>query len=172
MGLWWIGMFAVTIWLPVRSSLYAVCPSVGSAIIAAVILERLRLTELDRPLILEAVLAVLLLVAIPTYRARDGRRVEAARVSARTIGTIRSDIWTLPSSGLVVFHDEPDVAAFREAFGDLASVALRTRFSREWDARIENSLLPSDVPASRGSIVAEYWIKRGRITRAEDPRTF
>ena len=30
MAIWWLGMFAITIWLPVRSSLYAVCPSVGS----------------------------------------------------------------------------------------------------------------------------------------------
>jgi len=150
----------------VRSSLYAVCPSVGTAIIGAVILERLRVTAIAGRRVLEPVLAALLLIAIPIYQARDDRRVEAARISARTIATIRSDLATLPPSGLVVFHDEPDVSAFREAFGDLASEALRTRFSRKWDARIENSPASSESPIRRGPVIADYWIQRGRIIRA------
>jgi hypothetical protein len=127
MGVWWAGMLAVTIWLPVRSSLYAVCPSVGSAIIGAAILERVRVRALTGRLMLEPVLAALLLAAVPIYQARDDRRVEAARISARAIGVIRSDLPTLPRAGSVVFHDEPDVSAFREAFGDLASEALQRR---------------------------------------------
>ena len=172
MVVWWVLMFAVTIWLPVRSSLYAVCPSAGAAIIGGVVLERLRLKAIAGRLALEPALAVLLLAAIPIYHARDGRRVEAARISARTIGTIRSDLPTLPSTGSVVFHDEPDVAPFREAFGDLASEALRTRFSREWDARIEDSPMSSVASVKRGPIIAEYWIRSGRITRASDRRSF
>ena len=166
MGVWWVCMFAVTIWLPVRSSLYVVCPSVAAAIIGAVIVERLRVTATTGRLVLEPVLAALLLAAIPIYQARDGRRVEAARISARTIGAIRSDFATLPPSGLVLFHDEPDVSPFREAFGDLASEALRTRFGRDWDARIESSAPTSEAFVSRGAIIADYWIEHGRIIRA------
>jgi hypothetical protein len=171
MAVWWVFMFAVTIWLPVRSSLYAVCPSVGAAMIGAVVLERLRVNAIAGRFVLEPVLAMLLLAAIPIYQARDNRRVEAARISARTIGTIRSDLATLPSTGSIVFHDEPNVSAFREAFGDLASEALRTTFSREWDARIDNSPGPSEAPVRR-DVVAEYWIQRGRITRARDRPPF
>jgi len=172
MGVWWAGMFAVTIWLPVRSSLYAVCPSVGSAIIGAAILERVRVRALTGRLMLEPVLAALLLAAVPIYQARDDRRVEAARISARAIGVIRSDLPTLPRAGSVVFHDEPDVSAFREAFGDLASEALQTTFGREWDARIENSSASSGTLVTRGPVIAEYWIQRGRISRADDRRPF
>ena len=172
MGVWWVCMYAITIWLPVRSSLYAVCPSVGSAIIGAVIIERLRARARTGQLMLEPVLAALLVAAVPIYQARDGRRVEAARISARTIGAIRSHLATLPRAGLVVFHDEPDVSAFREAFGDLASEALRTTFGREWDARIEDSPASSGALVTRGPVIAEYWIHRGRISRADDRRPF
>ncbi|HLQ46925.1 MAG TPA: hypothetical protein VK137_19425 [Planctomycetaceae bacterium] len=134
----------------------------------AIIIDRLRVTATAGRLVLEPVLAALLLAAIPIYQARDGRRVEAARISARTIGAIRADLATLPPSGLVLFHDEPDISAFREAFGDLASEALRTRtrFGRDWDARIENSAPKSEVSVRRGAIIADYWIEHGRIIRA------
>jgi hypothetical protein len=66
----------------------------------------------------------------------------------------------------VLFHDGPDVSAFREAFGDLASEALRTTFGRDWDARIENSAPTSEAAVRRGSIIADYWIEHGRMIRA------
>jgi hypothetical protein len=156
--------------LPVRSSLYAICPSVGVAIVGAVVLDRLRANAIAGRFMLEPVLAMLLIAAIPIYQTRDDRLVEAARISARAIGTIRSDLATLPSSGVVVLHDQPNVSAFREAFGDLASEALRTRFSREWNARIVNS--PGPPEAVSRDVIAEYWIQRGRITGASDPRPF
>jgi len=165
-------MFAVTVWLPVRSSLYAVCPSVGSAMIGAVILERLRISATAGRLAVEPVLATLLVAAIPIYQARDDRRVEGARISARTITAIRSDLATLPRAGSVVFHDAPDASEFREAFGDLASQALNTTFSRDWDAWIESSPPASGTPVRHGPVIAEYWIERGRITRASDRRLF
>ena len=171
MTVWWVGMFAVTMWLPVRSSLYAVCPSVGTAIIGAVILERLRVNAIAGRFVLEPVLAMLLLAAIPIYQARDRRRVEAARISARTIGTIHSDLAMLAHAGSVVFHDDPDASSFREAFGDLVSEALRVRFSRQWDARIENAQ-PRSEPLVQRELVAEYWIRRGRITRGSDRPLF
>ena len=166
MGVWWLGMFAITIWLPIRSSLYAVGPSVAVAIASALLIERMRAASTRRLLRCEPVLAVLLLGSIPIYQMRDGRRVEAARISERTLNEIEGDLPALPRAGVVVLHEDPDVPAFREAFGDLAAEALRTRFGREWDARIEDASAPSRGSAGRGGVIAEYWVRHGTITRS------
>jgi hypothetical protein len=161
MAVWWLGMFAITIWLPVRSSLYAVCPSVATAIAGAVLIERMRAAAARPRLPLEIVLAGLLVASIPLYQMRDDLRAEAARVSQRTLSAIESDLPALPKSGLVVLHEDPEGRVFHEAFGDLATEALRTRFGREWDARIDD-----DAAASgRGGVIADYWIRRGTLSR-------
>jgi hypothetical protein len=161
MAVWWLGMFAITIWLPVRSSLYAVCPSVAAAIAGAVLIERMRAAAARPRLPLEIVLASLLVASIPVYQMRDDLRAEAARVSQRTLSAIESDLPALPESGIVVLHEDPEGRVFHEAFGDLATEALRTRFGREWDARIDD-----DAAASgRGGVIADYWIRRGTLSR-------
>ena len=165
MGVWWLGMFAITIWLPVRSSLYAVCPSVAAATASALLIEKMRAAATRRPVPLEPVLAVLLIASIPIYQIRDDLRVEAARVSERTLREIERDLPRLPRAGVVVLHEDPDAHVFREAFGDLATEALRTRFGREWDARIEDASPPS-LGAAGSGVIAEYWIRRGTIARA------
>jgi hypothetical protein len=161
MGVWWLGMFAITIWLPVRSSLYAVCPSVAAAIAGAVLIDRMRAAAARPRVPLEIVLAGLLVIAIPLYQRRDDLRAEAARVSQRTLNAIESDLPGLPHVGVVVLHEDPEGRVFHEAFGDLATEALRTRFGREWDARIDD-----DTAASgRGGVIADYWIRHGTLSR-------
>jgi hypothetical protein len=51
---------------------------------------------------------------------------------------------------------------FREAFGDLATEAMRTRFGQEWDVRIEDASHP---PVGGGGTIADYWIRRGTLSR-------
>jgi hypothetical protein len=165
MGAWWLGMFAITIWLPVRSSLYAVCPSVAAAIAGALLIERLRAAPPRARFAIEPIVALLVLVAIPLYQMRDDLRAEAARVSQRTLSEIERDLLSLPDTGLVVLHEDPDAPVFREAFGDLASEALRTRFARNWDARIVADPAPLRSSAGGSGVIAEYWIRHGTIAR-------
>ena len=164
LAIWWVGMFAITIWLPVRSSLYAVCPSIATAIVGALLIERLREQSGSRfpP---EPVLAALVVVAIPIYQMRDDLRAEGARVSQRTLHEIAHDLPSLPQSGVIVLHEDPAAPVFREAFGDLATEALRTRFDRDWDARIVADQRPARGSAAEDGAIAEYWIRDGTITR-------
>ena len=165
MGVWWAGMFAITIWLPVRSSLYAVCPSVAAAMVGALLIERMRETSARPVAWFEPAVALLLVASIPIYQARDDLRVEAARVSARTLREIERDLPALAATGMVVLHDDPDAAVFREAFGDLPAEALRTRFARAWDARIVTARGPGRGSVGGGDVIAEYWIQHGAISR-------
>jgi hypothetical protein len=163
-AIWWAGMFAITMWLPVRSSLYAVCPSVASALAGAAVLGRMHSRARERQVWqVELVLAMALLAAIPIYRARNHRWVEGARISQRTLATIRADAPGLPATGTILLHDEADNGStFRSAFGDLASEAVQTAFGRSWTARI-------DTTTERGrdgqDVIADYQLQRGRIAR-------
>ncbi|MGH9142310.1 MAG: hypothetical protein ACRD2I_14350, partial [Vicinamibacterales bacterium] len=165
MGTWWIGRFAITVWLPVRSSLYAVCPSIATAVIAAMILERMREAATGGTRRLEPLLALALLAAVPVYQMRNDRLVESARVSERALRTIRADLPSLPQTGSVVFQDDPDVPSFRFAFGDLAAEAMQTAFNSNWGARIEAYGVSPPAVATQGQVVAEYRIDHGRISR-------
>ena len=69
---------------------------------------------------------------------------------------------TLPRAGTIVLHDDPAAPVFREAFGDLATEALRTRFDREWDVRI---VADPQAASAGGGVIAEYWIRSGAIAR-------
>ena len=164
LAVWCVGMFAITIWLPVRSSLYAVCPSIATAIVSALLIDRMREQSGSR-LPLEPVLAILLVASIPIYQMRDDLRAEGARVSQRTLHEIEHDLPVLPQTGAIVLHEDPAAPVFHEAFGDLAAEALRTRFDRQWDARIVADPQPARGSAGNGNVIAEYWIRDGTITR-------
>jgi hypothetical protein len=162
-AIWWTGMFAITMWLPVRSSLYAVCPSVASALAGAAVIGRMRSQAAERQdWKLELVLAMALIAAIPIYRTRNHRWVEGARISQRTLATIRADAPGLPATGAILFHDEADNGStFRSAFGDLASEAMQTAFGRAWTARIDTTESRPDGRA----VIADYQLQRGLIAR-------
>jgi hypothetical protein len=79
------------------------------------------------------------------------------------LSAIESDLPALPKSGIVVLHEDPEGRVFHEAFGDLATEALRTRFGREWEARIDDDMAAS----GRGGVIADYWIRRGTLSRVQ-----
>jgi len=156
LSVWFCGMFALTLWLPVRSSLYAVCPSVATATAGAVVLDRMRRSP--RNLTVELVLAAVTLAAIPLYSIRNDPWVEGARVSARLFDVIQSDSPRLPPNGVILLHDEVNTESnFHNAFGDLLSEALQTKFERGWVGQI-------DGPGG-DNVIAEYSLSRGRVDR-------
>src|SRR5262249_28285032 len=81
-GLWLIGGFALTVFLPVRSSLYACLPSVGVAIaataLAAAIWREIPQTRQSAAIFIGLILPFSLL---PVYQARNDRLVSEAELS-------------------------------------------------------------------------------------------
>ncbi len=161
---WWVGMFAITLWLPIRSSLYAVCPSVGVSLLGAMWLDHMRVQSSRAAWRFEAVLAIALVAAIPAYRPRNGRWVEGARVSQRILDAIAADAAHLPERGVIVFDDRDDIPSnLHNAFGDLSTEALQTVFERQWVARI--GIAPGDAHDA----IATYQLLRGRVMRVHKP---
>jgi hypothetical protein len=106
-GLVWLVLgFALTILLPVRSSLYAVMPSIGIAMIVAATLDGLipaiPPASLKRGAILLTVIFVLL---YPVYRLRNQRYVSEAELSASIVSELARIAASQPSGSLVVIRD-------------------------------------------------------------------
>jgi hypothetical protein len=161
-AVWWAGMLAITVLLPVRSSLYAVCPSVGAAIAGAMLIDR---TGSGRPTrwCVEYALALAVLLAVPIYRMRNHPWVEGARVSQRTLSVIRADAPALPSNGKIrLVDDVGTISTFHNAFGDLASEAVQTALGGAWTVEIATEPEPCRNPSE---FVAQYQLVRGRVVR-------
>jgi len=173
-AIWSAGGYALTLCLPIRSSLYAVFPSVGVALGAAAIVDDMRSrARLPAPqaLRLAAAFGALVVAMVPVYRARNGRYVEPARLSERTLRTIDSDVAAAPLGSVIVFRDVDDpMSSFVGAFGTFATSAVRLHSGRDVHAWIEPP--PGDWqlaglrPPHPGDVTATFAVERGRIFRA------
>jgi hypothetical protein len=182
---WFVGGYLLTIWIPVRSSLYAVFPSVGTALLCAGLIDALRsgrtmsgigpvarlngangtaptawrYTQLPGDSWLAVALASLL-AFVPVYQQRNDRWVEPARLSARALEAMAASP-PLTVTGMVVFEDEDaQFASFSDAFGDFAREAVHEATHRGLGARIE-----SGGTRWTGPVAARYKLTRGRIDR-------
>ena len=158
---WFVAGYALTLWIPVRSSLYSVFPSVGSALLCAGAVDAFRSAPSARragDAWLAAALASML-VFIPVYQSRNDRWVEPARLSARALREVSAH--PPKAAGVVVFEDEDaQFASFTDAFGSFAAEAASEAIRRPVDARIETGPEHSHGPAA-----ARYRLTRGRIER-------
>jgi hypothetical protein len=148
---WFLAGIAITVRVPVRSSLYAVFPSIGGALAFAVVFERLR-QRTRRASVALGVLLVAAIAAAPLYRARNVRWIQPADVSRNTLSALMAE--PLPDAGLVTFEDEPvRFANFADALGTGAGNAVRLATGHPLDAVIvprgDRSTAPTDVARFR-----------------------
>ncbi|HEX6163151.1 MAG TPA: hypothetical protein VFZ31_07290 [Vicinamibacterales bacterium] len=138
MGTVWLVLgFAVTIWLPIRSSLYAVFPSVGVAIAGGAMLAATARAATPQRAWRLAIAAMLLpFLLLPVYWARNVRWTELRDLSNVTIKTIQDD--HLSPHTLVVLEDDLSTRAnFKNVFGALLPEAAALIFKNELSLWIE-----------------------------------
>lgn len=127
LGLVWLaGGYGLTVFLPVRSSLYAVFPSVGSALAGAALLGALVSAADERArrrLALAATVALLALV--PLLHSRNLRLRRTAELSARTLAAVSRAAPELAAGTPLVLRDADARVNLRSAFGTLAETAVR-----------------------------------------------
>ena len=168
-AIWFAGGYALTVLIPVRSSLYAVFPSVGTALVTALVVDGLRRAAPTRTtdLRIAAVLASVLLF-IPIYRIRNGPWVEPARVSTRTMAVVAGDLPGLPDHGVIVLTDEASPHSnFRSAFGGLATDAVRLYTGRPFDALVVWHPPGDTTREAPADVVARYQLTHGAVVRVE-----
>jgi len=170
-AVWSVGGYALTLFLPIRSSLYAVFPSVGVAIAVAAIVDDMRSRAIlpsRQALRLAVAFGAIVVAMVPAYRARNGRYVEPARLSERALRAIDSDVAAAPAGSVIVLRDGDDpTSSFVGAFGTFATNAVRLRSGRDVQAWIDPP--PGDWrlaglrPPHPHEVTATFAVERGRI---------
>jgi hypothetical protein len=145
-AVWVPAMYALTVFLPIRSSLYALIPSAGCALMAGACASRaLRLN----PQRFARTAMVLILVAaamIPIYRSRNHRWVEPADLSMHVMQAIQATTSSFPAGGRVVLVDAPAAdVGLDDAFDALFPDALALFSGDMWTGQIVQSGTPSPL---------------------------
>jgi hypothetical protein len=164
-AIWVILGFAATIWLPVRSSLYAVFPSVGVALaVGALVTATVRRAEPRHAWRLAMAGLILPFLLLPIYWQRNLRWTELRTLSTATIRAIQAD--ALPRETLVVLEDDLSHRAnFRHVFGPLLREAAALHFNSNITLWIEPpppEIDQSEKPTTSGPIVI-FRLVGGRV---------
>jgi hypothetical protein len=134
---WFIALYAVTVFVPIRSSLYAVAPSIGSSLVAAACAGRAARAAPVRFARLATMMVALTALLIPVYRSRNHGLVEPADLATRSLATIQTAARTDPTVRDVILVDDPGAAVTLDsAFGALLPDALHLFVGSGVDGKI------------------------------------
>jgi len=164
-AIWFAGAYALTVCLPVRSSLYACLPSVGAALVAGSVLQDLWITlnpKQSRRLLVVAVITPIAL--LPVYWSRNTRWVEIADLSRETFAVLHTAAGQAAAntpSGIIFEDDRSTRRSFENTYGNLLPVAVKLATGREIPTAIEPPL-PGEPNGSGSAALAE---QTGRIIR-------
>jgi hypothetical protein len=164
--IWFAGGYALTIWVPVRSSLYALFPSVGTAIVLATMMDAV-IAQADARRLRHATVALLSLPFLlwPVYRARNVRWVELADLTRRVMPQLEPYVPALRNCAALWIHDDDRTRAnIRNAFGGQMNSALQVQYGVAPTVHVtsEASVPPPDAVALR--------LRDGRLVRPLEHR--
>jgi hypothetical protein len=163
-ALWWAGSLALTVFLPVRSSLYACLPSVGIALMGAAIIAAVWPFVPTRRQRLALWIGLLLpFVLWPVYHARNGRWVREAELSSETIKDLQEVAKEHGSSATVLLKDDAsERPSLVSTFGSTLPAAVRVMVSPQMIASID----PPPVALPRPErFDAEFQLQGGKLIR-------
>lgn len=161
---WFAGGYAITVFVPVRSSLYACFPSAGAAIAAAVVAAAAwRAASARRRRVLLALGVCVPVALIPVYRARNSRWTELADFSA----SILDDARLLEARRVILIDDRTTRVNLSTAFGTLIPDALELTTGRRpvvWLVPPPSDAPPASVavPANPDAVLK---VERGGLVR-------
>ena len=169
LGLMWLAAgFAITLFLPVRSDLYALNPSLGAALCAGAAIQSLGRTAPVATRRSLVVAMILPFVLVPIYRARNVRWVAPANASAHLVSDIRHQATTLPDGTHLVIVDSPaDGWPLRSAFGGLLPDALAIAVGRGFTGEVVDDV--PNAPSSNGAPVTILAFRAGSLERLGAP---
>jgi hypothetical protein len=162
---WILGGYALTLFVPVRSSLYVCFPLVGSGLIAAELCRALWMfaPERARRIALRTAVA-LTVIAAPIHYSRTDRLVDQADVSQAIWNTLPSLTGDVPEGATVVIHDDTTRRAnVRSAFGSHTTLAYDLLTGRRLDFRIEPPLDGGEGPPCPGCIARRLDFRDGEL---------
>ena len=166
-ALWVAATYAITVFLPIRSSLYALLPSIGTALAAGAVAAAAarRDPRIFRYAAIGLVVATFALN--PVYRARNVRWTGLAALSERVMTTIQRDA-SGRSPGHVVLIDAPaERFNLQSAFGALLPEAMRLRVGKGWSGEVVAAATEAQQPAD-----LSYRLADGILVRLKPDATY
>jgi len=158
---WFASMFAITVFVPVRSSLYAVAPSIGSALAAASLASRTQRANPQRFALASTLLIAGIAVLIPGYRMRNHGLLEPADLSAHAIAVLQQAAHDRPRVRHIVLLDDADArVTLEDAFGALAPDAVHLFVSP--DVQVSTSNNSSAVKTENDDVMV-FRLRDGRL---------
>ena len=148
-AIWFVGTFALTVFVPNRSSLYALLPSVAPALVTGFLLQQLweaSQTPVRRRLTAAAVIVPVLLLTV--YWSRNTRWIEVAELSTETFGAIQRVAREHPDTDRLIFRDDRSSRrSLANAYDQLLPEAVRLAAGRDIHAEIDTGQpARSDIP--------------------------
>jgi hypothetical protein len=138
-AIWFVGTFALTVFVPNRSSLYALLPSIAPALATGFLLQQLwdgSQPASHRRLIAAAVIVPVLL--LPVYWARNQRWIEIAELSTETFGAIQRVARERPDADRLLFRDDRSSRrSLANAYDQLLPEAVRLAAGRDIRAELD-----------------------------------
>jgi hypothetical protein len=160
-ALWFALMFAITVFVPVRSSLYAVAPSIGSALAAASFASRAQRAAPHRFALVSTALIAGVAVLIPVYRIRNHGLIEPADLTTQATAELRRAAQGRPGVREIVLVDTADAAVtLDDAFGALIPDAVHLFVSP--DVHVTTSNSGSAVDAANENVMV-FRLRDGRL---------
>jgi hypothetical protein len=138
-AIWFVGTFALTVFVPNRSSLYALLPSVAPALVTGFLLQQL--WEASQPPVhrrLTAAAVIIPVLLLPVYWSRNTRWIEIAELSTETFGAIQRVARERPEADRLIFRDDRSSRrSFANAYDQLLPEAVRLAAGRDLRAEID-----------------------------------
>jgi hypothetical protein len=152
-ALWFAAGYALTVFLPLRSSLYAVLPSIGSALIAGAIASR---ASRAHPVAFQrscAILVALTVLLVPVYRGRNVRWTAAADLSTGVRNRLEAIAGRHPDGGTVILRDDAGRRiTFNSTFDTQFPKAATLFMGPRWTGAIEGVEVPAGAEVE-GTVV-------------------
>jgi hypothetical protein len=147
-AVWIPATYAITVLVPVRSSLYAVLPSIGSALAAGAVASAVARRRPAPFAKTAAALVIGLFLLIPVYRSRNGSWVGLGNLSTTVLTTLEQ-AGRGQSGGSVVLVDEPGQRfSLDAAFGSALTEALQLTMGPGWSGIILSSQPEQPIAAT------------------------
>ena len=132
-AVWIPSALALTLFLPVRSSLYVILPSVGTALVAGAIASRAGRLAPQRFTRVAVGLVLVALVCVPLYRSRNRRMVREASLASRTMAAVNGEVARRAGGGTVAFIDNRAApTTFEASFGGAIDDAVVVMHRAQW----------------------------------------
>ena len=146
-ALWIAAMYALTVFLPVRSSLYALLPSLGSALVVSTVASAAYRRDPLRCRRAAVGLLVAAALLMPIYRARNTRWVELAELSERVLDRLAADVGSRPTGHIVLVDAPAERFNLAAAFGNLFPEAVQLRVGDGWTGELVSAPNEASGPA-------------------------